>query len=109
MSHTAASGSGCLIIDACEAGQTLDKVDPRAGPLAGRSLAQLAYDKAIFVINASQSQQAARELPHLGHGVFSYVLFEKALGPAADEKPRWSDLDPRMVGFRSGRDAETTR
>jgi WD40 repeat protein len=79
------AGRVVLIVDACEAGQTLDQVDPRAGPLAGRTLAQLAYDKAIFVISASQSQQAARELPHLGHGVFSYVLFEKALGPAADE------------------------
>lgn len=74
-----------VIIDACESGQALDQVDARAGPLAGRSLAQLAYDKAIFVISAAQSQQAALELQRLGHGVFSYVLFERGFGAAADE------------------------
>ncbi|ACS61312.1 peptidase C14 caspase catalytic subunit p20 (plasmid) [Rhizobium leguminosarum bv. trifolii WSM1325] len=74
-----------LIIDACESGQTLDKLDKRAGPLAGRSLAQLAYDKAMFLISASQSRQSARELQRLGHGLFSYVLFEPGLGPQADD------------------------
>lgn len=74
-----------IIIDACESGQALDQVDARAGPLAGRSLAQLAYDKAIFILSASQSTQAAHELQRLGHGVFSYVLFERGLGGEADE------------------------
>lgn len=74
-----------VIIDACESGQALDQVDARAGPLAGRSLAQLAYDKAIFVISASQSQEAAIELQRLGHGVFSYVLFERGFDASADE------------------------
>lgn len=74
-----------IIIDACESGQALDQVDARAGPLAGRSLAQLAYDKAMFILSASQSSQAARELQRLGHGVFSYVLFERGLSAQADE------------------------
>lgn len=74
-----------VIIDACESGQALDQVDARAGPLAGRSLAQLAYDKAIFIISAAQSRQAALELQRLGHGVFSYVLFERGFSAAADE------------------------
>jgi WD40 repeat protein len=74
-----------LIIDACESGKALDQVDARAGPLAGRSLAQLAYDKAMFVISASQSEGSALELQRLGHGLFSYVLFDKALGSEADE------------------------
>lgn len=74
-----------IIIDACESGQTLDQVDARAGPLAGRSLAQLAYDKAIFVISASQSREAAIELQRLGHGVFSWILFERGFEAAADE------------------------
>lgn len=73
-----------IIIDACESGQALDQVDARAGPLAGRSLAQLAYDKAIFILSASQSTQAAHELQRLGHGVFSYVLFERGLSGEAD-------------------------
>jgi WD40 repeat protein/uncharacterized caspase-like protein len=74
-----------IIIDACESGQALDQVDARAGPLAGRSLAQLAYDKAIFVISASQSREAAIELQRLGHGVFSWVLFDRGFEAAADE------------------------
>ncbi|KQS75966.1 caspase family protein [Rhizobium sp. Leaf383] len=74
-----------LIIDACEAGQALDQVDGRAGPLAGRSLAQMAYDKAMFVISASQSRQSALELKRLGHGLFSYVLFESGFGSSPDE------------------------
>lgn len=74
-----------IIIDACESGQALDQVDARAGPLAGRSLAQLAYDKAIFVISASQSREAAIELQRLGHGVFSWVLFDRGFEAVADE------------------------
>lgn len=74
-----------IIIDACESGQALDQVDARAGPLAGRSLAQLAYDKAIFVISASQSREAAIELQRLGHGVFSWILFDRGFEAAADE------------------------
>jgi len=74
-----------IIVDACESGQALDQVDARAGPLAGRSLAQLAYDKVIFVISASQSREAAIELQRLGHGVFSWVLFDRGFEAAADE------------------------
>ena len=73
-----------IILDACESGQALDQVDSRAGPLAGKSLAQLAYDKAMFVISASQSQQSALELQRLGHGVFSHVLFNLGFTGAAD-------------------------
>lgn len=79
------SDRSVIILDACESGQVLDQIDPRIGPLAGKNLAQLAYDKAMFVISASQSQQAAHELTQLGHGVFSHVLFNLAASDAADQ------------------------
>ena len=82
------AGSVMLIIDACNSGKALDAEDARRGPLNNRGLAQLAYEKGMFVLTASQAYQAALESSKLGHGYLTYALAEEGLtSPDADVKP----------------------
>jgi hypothetical protein len=69
-----------LVVDACESGKVLDANDPRPGPMNSRGLAQLAYDKGMYVLTAAQSQQAALEAGgKFGHGLLTYALVEEGL------------------------------
>ncbi len=70
-----------LILDACHSGGALDSDDWRRGPMNSRGLVQLAWEKGMDVISASQSQQVALEMARLGHGLLTYAL-EDGLGHA---------------------------
>jgi hypothetical protein len=77
-----------LIIDACNSGKALDAEDERRGPLNNKGLAQLAYEKGMYVLAAAQAYQAAIESSRLGHGYLTFALVEEALTTAAaDVKP----------------------
>jgi WD40 repeat protein len=69
-----------LIVDACESGTALDSADQRPGPMNARGLAQLAYDKGMYVLTAAQSKEAALEAGgNFGHGLLTYALVEEGL------------------------------
>lgn len=77
-----------LIIDACNSGQALEADDHRFGPMNSRGLAQLAYEKGMSILTASQAYQAALETAQLGHGYLTFALVEEGLKtPAADRLP----------------------
>jgi uncharacterized caspase-like protein len=78
-----------VIIDACNSGQALEAVEKRRGPMNSRGLAQLAYEKGMYVLTASQSYQAALEVSQLGHGLLTYTLVSEGLDKGL------SDNDPR--------------
>lgn len=68
-----------LILDACHSGQALEADDWRRGPVNAHGLIQLAWEKGIDVLAASQSQQAALEAwqvgnTRIGHGLLTYSL-----------------------------------
>jgi WD40 repeat protein len=91
-----------LIIDACNSGQALEAEEKRRGPMNSRGLAQLAYEKGMFILAAAQSQQAALEISRLGHGLLTYALLEglekadqNASGEIIDRK--WLDYAVRTV------------
>jgi WD40 repeat protein len=91
--QTAVEGLGAgqllLVIDACNSGQALEAEERRRGPMNSKGLAQLAYEKGMYVLTAAQSYQAALEVSQLGHGLLTYALVEEGLkGMAADEEPR---------------------
>lgn len=65
-----------LILDACHSGGALDADDWREGPMNARGLIQLAWDKGLEVITASQSQQVALEMGRLGQGLLTYALLQ---------------------------------
>ena len=78
-----------LVIDACQSGQALDAAERRRGPMNSAGLAQLAYEKGMYVLTAAQSFQAAQELSELQHGLLTYALVEEGLKRhAADDAPR---------------------
>jgi uncharacterized caspase-like protein len=100
------AGRLVLVIDACNSGQALEAEERRRGPMNSRGLAQLAYEKGMSVLAASQGYQAALEVFQLGHGLLTYALVEEGLkSPAADGSPKdgrvllreWLDYATRRV------------
>ncbi len=78
-----------LVIDACNSGQALEAEEKRRGPMNSRGLAQLAYEKGIYILTAAQSYQAALEVAELGHGLLTYALVTEGLKTAAaDTAPK---------------------
>ncbi|MBC7929681.1 MAG: caspase family protein [Rubrivivax sp.] len=85
-----------LVIDACNSGQALEAEEKRRGPMNSKGLAQLAYEKGMYILTAAQSYQAALEAAHLGHGLLTYALVEEGLkAMAADGEPRDGVLQAR--------------
>jgi uncharacterized caspase-like protein/DNA-binding beta-propeller fold protein YncE len=78
-----------MVIDACNSGQALESNEKRRGPMNSKGLAQLAYEKGIYILTAAQGYQAALEAAELGHGFLTYALVEDGLRKAAaDSEPR---------------------
>ena len=83
------AGHLLLIIDACNSGQALEAEEKRRGPMNSKGLAQLAYEKGMYILTAAQSFQAALEASQLGHGYLTYALVEEGLKtPVADSAPK---------------------
>ena len=90
------AGDVVLIIDACESGQALESEEPRRGPLNSRGLAQLAYEKGMYILAAAQAYESAVELDNLGHGLLTHVLVKDGLSQMqADMGPRDGQLTAR--------------
>jgi uncharacterized caspase-like protein len=72
-------GQLLMVIDACNSGQALEAEEKRRGPMNSKGLAQLAYEKGMYVLTAAQSFQAAQEASELGHGLLTYALIKEGL------------------------------
>jgi WD40 repeat protein/uncharacterized caspase-like protein len=84
-----AAGSLLMVIDACNSGQALEAEEKRRGPMNSKGLAQLAYEKGMYILTAAQSYQAALEAAQLGHGLLTYALVEEGLKlGVADNEPK---------------------
>ncbi|HSE25362.1 MAG TPA: caspase family protein, partial [Pyrinomonadaceae bacterium] len=94
-----------MVIDACNSGQALEAEERRRGPMNSKGLAQLAYEKGMYILTAAQSYQAAQEVSQLGHGLLTYALVEEGLKQGA------ADSDPKdgQIGVREWFDYATTR
>ena len=60
----------------------------KPGPFGSRGLGQLAYDKAMLVLAASQTDEFAVGLGRLKHGLLTYTLLEGMEPAKADQSPR---------------------
>ena len=90
------AGHLLLIIDACNSGQALEAEEKRRGPMNSKGLAQLAYEKGMYILTAAQSYQAALEAAQLGHGLLTYALVEEGLKTSvADSEPKDGVLSAR--------------
>jgi WD40 repeat protein len=83
------AGRLLMVIDACNSGQALEAEEKRRGPMNSKGLAQLAYEKGMYILTAAQSYQAAMEAEQLGHGYLTYALVEEGLKTGvADSLPK---------------------
>jgi hypothetical protein len=83
------AGQILFVIDACNSGQALEAEEKRRGPMNSKGLAQLAYEKGMYILAAAQSYQAALEADEFGHGLLTYALIEEGLKKtAADRSPK---------------------
>ncbi len=54
-----------------------------------KGLAQLAYEKGMYILTAAQSYQAAQEAARVGHGFLTFALVEEGLKQSkADDEPK---------------------
>jgi uncharacterized caspase-like protein len=87
------AGLTVMVIDACNSGQALETEEKRRGPMNSKGLAQLAYEKGMYILTAAQSYQAALEAEQLGHGYLTFALVEEGLkSAAADNQPQDSQV-----------------
>jgi uncharacterized caspase-like protein len=102
--ETIDAGELVLLIDACYSGQALEATESRRGPMNSEGLAQLAYEKGMYVMAAAQGYQPALESNEFGHGFLTYALVEEGLkqGRAAESDGevylrQWLDYASREV------------
>ncbi len=89
------AGQMLFVIDACNSGQALEAEEKRRGPMNSAGLAQLAYEKGMYILTASQSFQFANESPILGHGYLTYALVDKGFRSAVADSNRDGVIDVR--------------
>nr|WP_319484894.1 hypothetical protein [uncultured Cohaesibacter sp.] len=77
-----------LIIDACNSAASVNGKGFKPGPMGSRGLGQLAYDKGMRILTASQAEGVALESSVLRHGALSYALFREGVeNTQADRAP----------------------
>lgn len=72
-----------LVIDACYSGQAIESTEKRRGPMNTKGLAQLAYEKGIYILTASQNIEVAFEAEAFKHSYLAYALLEEGLKEGA--------------------------
>jgi len=85
------AGQLLLIIDACNSGQALEAEEKRRGPMNSKGLAQLAYEKGMYILTASQSVELAFESEALKHSYMTYALVKEGLESRVKEADFNSD------------------
>jgi uncharacterized caspase-like protein len=83
-----------MIIDACHSSASVQGDGFKPGPMGSRGLGQLAYDKDMKILAATQANNVALELGRLQQGLLSYALLEdgvvKSLADADGNKRLFS-------------------
>jgi WD40 repeat protein len=96
------AGEMTFVLDACHSASSVEANDFKPGPMGSRGLGQLAYDKRIRILAASQSDQAAQESYFpvengssvlRAQGLLSYELTREGLeNNKADWKPKYGEI-----------------
>jgi WD40 repeat protein len=88
------AGEMTLILDACYSAESVQAGDFKPGPMGSRGLGQLAYDKRMRVLAASQSDEVAHEYDYLQQGLLTYVLTHDGLD---EGKADWKPVDKKIT------------
>lgn len=82
------AGEMALIIDACHSAASVASGGFRPGPMGDAGLGQLAFDKRMRILAATQADDVALESAKLGQGLLTYALADEGItanGGMADE------------------------
>ena len=84
-----------MVIDACNAAAIVEGKGFKPGPMGSRGLGQLAYDKAMRVLTASQADGVARQHGGIKHSLLSFAVLRDGLeNGRADRAP-----EDQRIGF----------
>lgn len=61
-----------MMIDACHSAATVQAEGFKPGPMGARGLGQLAFDKGMMILAATQAADVALESDQLGHGLMTF-------------------------------------
>lgn len=82
------AGDFVFIVDACHSAATVESPDFKPGPMASRGLGQMAFDKGMRILAATQANDVALEAKATQQGLLSYALIAEGLEAfRADFKP----------------------
>jgi hypothetical protein len=83
------AGDLVMIVDTCHSAATVESPGFKPGPMGSRGLGQLAYDKGIRILAASQADDVALELEQIKQGLLTYALVHDGLerGQAGKQDP----------------------
>jgi WD40 repeat protein/uncharacterized caspase-like protein len=86
--RTIDAGQIVLVIDACQSAASVKAEGFKPGPMGSRGLGQLAYDKGMAVLAATQANDVALESRSIAQGFLTYALTREALEEGlADKRP----------------------
>jgi uncharacterized caspase-like protein len=89
------AGELAMIIDACHSAASVDQLGFKPGPMGDRGLGQLAYDKGMRILAATQADNVALESEKLGQGLLTYALVDEGL---KDHKAAPDGKGPITIG-----------
>lgn len=78
-----------MVVDACHSAAAGQGEGFKPGPMGSRGLGQLAYDKGMKILSATQADNVALELGSLQQGLLSYALLKDGIADGkADDEPK---------------------
>jgi hypothetical protein len=86
------AGQMAMIIDACHSAASVEAPGFKPGPMGDRGLGQLAYDKGMRILAATQASDVALEVEKIEQGLLTYALAHDGF-ETAQSKRRQADLD----------------
>ncbi len=87
------AGHTVIILDACNSAAVVETANFKPGPMNSRTLGQLAYDKGMQILTASQAENVALESSLIQHGLLTYALIKEGLeNNEADYLPQDSKI-----------------
>lgn len=87
------AGQMALVLDACHSAAAVS-AGYKAGPMGSRGLDQLAYDKGIRILAATQAEDTALEHRKVSSGLLTYALVKEGLmANRADVRPNDGRID----------------
>jgi WD40 repeat protein len=88
------AGEMAMIVDACHSAAAVAGTDFKPGPMGSRGLGQLAYDKGMRILTATQTDNVALETNQIRQGLLSYALIQNGL---KEEKANYLPHDEKIT------------